>query len=318
MGSVKENLKKNALTGKIYKVLSKVYNFRYKLMSDEKYAKTKYKKRMGIDLNLENPKTFDEKLWWLKINYHNPLITICSDKYWVREYLKLLGYEDLIVELYAVYDKFDDIEFEDLPDRFFIKTTHGSGTNIIYDRNKPFDYKKYRKIFKKSLKTNYFDVHREWGYKNIEPKIICEKILVEKGKVSPMDYKLFCFNGKVEFVTVTLSCSHEDGSHRDTVEKNFYDRNFNYIDVRFSDDNFDPRLVEKPKNLDKMIEIAERLSKPFPEVRVDMYNIDGKIYFSEMTFYHNGGYNESTPKDFVEKMGDMIKISVENNRKYRK
>ena len=133
-----------------------------------------------------------------------------------------------------------------------------------------------------------------------------------------MDYKLFCFNGKVEFVTVTLSCSHEDGSHRDTVEKNFYDRNFNYIDVRFSDDNFDPRLVEKPKNLDKMIEIAERLSKPFPEVRVDMYNIDGKIYFSEMTFNHNGGYNESTPKDFVEKMGDMIKISVENNRKYRK
>ena len=148
MGSIKENLKKNALTGKIYKVLSKVYNFRYKFMSDEKYAKTKYKKRMGIDLNLENPKTFDEKLWWLKINYHNPLITICSDKYWVREYLKLLGYEDLIVELYAVYDKFDDIEFEDLPDRFFIKTTHGSGTNIIYDRNKPFDYKKYRKIFK--------------------------------------------------------------------------------------------------------------------------------------------------------------------------
>ena len=308
MSKVKKMLKENILTRKIYKILSNVYNYRFKLMNDKKFAETKYKQRMGIDLNLDNPKTFDDKIWWIKNNYHNPLITVCSDKYWAREYIKLCGYEDTLVELYGVYDRFEDIEFDKLPSRFFIKTTHGSGTNIIYDKNKPFDYKKYKKKFNKSLKTNYFNVHREWGYKNIEPKIICEKILVEKGKVSPMDYKLFCFNGKVEFVTVTLSCSNEDGSHRDTVEKNFYDRDFNFINVRFSDDNFDPKLVSKPKNLNRMIEMAEKLSSPFPEVRVDMYNIDGKIYFSEMTFYHNGGYNESTPRDFVKKMGEKITL----------
>ena len=318
MNKLKKFLKENILTRDLYKGLSFIYNYRYRLMSDRTYAEKMYKTKMGIELNLDNPKTFDEKLWWLKNNYHNPLMTICADKYWVSEYLKPLGYEDLIVEKYAVYNKFEDIEFDKLPDRFFIKTTHGSGTNIIYDKNKPFDYKKYKKIFNKALKQNYFNVHREWCYKNIEPKIICEKILIEKGKEAPMDYKLFCFNGKVEFVTVTLSCSHADGSHRDILDKNYYTRNFEFINVRFNDDNnFDPKLVEKPKNLDEMIEIAEKLSKPFPEVRVDMYNIDGKIYFSEMTFYHNGGYNESTPKDFVKKMGDKIILPI-NNKKSKK
>lgn len=314
MNKFKKILKNNVITRGIYRFLSKIYNIRFKFMSDKKFAEVKYKQRMGVELNLDNPKTFDDKIWWIKNNYHNPLITLCSDKYWSREYLKLLGLEELEIECYGVYKRFEDIEFDKMPDRFFIKTTHGSGTNIIYDKNKPFDFKKYKKIFNKALKQNYFSVHREWGYKNLESRIICEKILVEKGRVTPMDYKIFCFNGKVGFVTVTLSCSHEDGSHRDTVEKNFYDRNFNYIDVRFSDDNFDPKLIKKPKNLEKMIEIAEKLAKPFPEVRVDLYNIDGHIYFGEMTFYHNGGYNESTPKDFVEKMGEMIKLPKQKGK----
>ena len=233
---------------------------------------------------------------------------MCSDKYWVRDYVKMCGFPDILIELYGVYDKFEDIDFEKLPNRFFIKTNHGSGTNIIYDKSKNFDFEKYKKLFNKSLNNNYYYVHREWGYKNIEPKIICEKVLVEKNRKVPLDYKLFCFNGRVEYVTVNLASSDENGNHMETVEKNFYDRDFNYIDVRFSDDNFDPSLIQKPKNYDKMVEIAEKLSSPFPEVRVDLYNIDGKIYFGEMTFYHNGGYNESTPKDFVVKMGKKIKL----------
>lgn len=308
MSKIKKTLKENKLTKGVYKALSNIYNYKYKIMSDEKFAKTKYEKRMGLKLDLDNPKTFDDKIWWLKINYHNPLITMCSDKYWVRDYVKMCGFPDILIELYGVYDKFEDIDFEKLPNRFFIKTNHGSGTNIIYDKSKNFEFEKYRKIFNKSLNNNYYYVHREWGYKNIEPKIICEKVLVEKNRKVPLDYKLFCFNGRVEYVTVNLASSDENGNHMETVEKNFYDRNFNYIDVRFSDDNFDPSLIQKPKNLDRMIEIAEKLSSPFPEVRVDLYNIDGKIYFGEMTFYHNGGYNESTPKDFVIKMGEKIKL----------
>ena len=308
MSKIKKALKENKLTKGVYKALSNIYNYKYKIMSDEKFAKTKYEKRMGLKLDLDNPKTFDDKIWWLKINYHNPLITMCSDKYWVRDYVKMCGFSDILIELYGVYDKFEDIDFEKLPNRFFIKTNHGSGTNIIYDKSKNFEFEKYRKIFNKSLNNNYYYVHREWGYKNIEPKIICEKVLVEKNRKVPLDYKLFCFNGRVEYVTVNLASSDENGNHMETVEKNFYDRNFNYIDVRFSDDNFDPSLIQKPKNLDRMIEIAEKLSSPFPEVRVDLYNIDGKIYFGEMTFYHNGGYNESTPKDFVIKMGEKIKL----------
>ncbi len=308
MNKVKKVLKENVLTRGIYKMLSKMYNHKYLTMSDKDFAVIKYKQRMGIDLNLDNPKTFDDKIWWLKINYHNPLITMCSDKYWVREYVKMCGYEDILIDLYGVYDKFEDIDFSELPSKFFIKTNHGSGTNIIYDKNRDFNFEKYKKIFNDSLKKNYYYIHREWGYKNIEPKIICEKVLIEKGRKVPLDYKLFCFNGKVEYVTVNLSSSDEYGNHSETVEKNFYDKDFNYIDVRFSDDNFDPSLIKKPKNLDRMIEIAEKLSSPFPEVRVDLYNIDGKVYFGEMTFYHNGGYNESTPSDFVVKMGDKIKL----------
>lgn len=308
MSKIKKALKENKLTKGVYKALSNIYNYKYKIMSDEKFAKTKYEKRMGLKLDLDNPKTFDDKIWWLKINYHNPLITMCSDKYWVRDYVKMCGFSDILIELYGVYDKFEDIDFEKLPNKFFIKTNHGSGTNIIYDKSKNFDFEKYKKLFNKSLNNNYYYVHREWGYKNIEPKIICEKVLVEKNRKVPLDYKLFCFNGRVEYVTVNLASSDENGNHMETVEKNFYDRDFNYIDVRFSDDNFDPSLIQKPKNLDRMIEIAEKLSSPFPEVRVDLYNIDGKIYFGEMTFYHNGGYNESTPKDFVIKMGEKIKL----------
>lgn len=306
--TMKEKLKKSRITGGVYKVLSSIYNYRYKIMSSEKFAQKKYMQKMGKKLNLDNPKTFDEKLWWLKINYHNPLITMCSDKYWAREYVKLCGYEDILIDLYGVYDRFEDIEFEKLPSSFFIKTNHGSGTNIIYDKNKPFDYKKYKKIFNSALKKNYYYVHREWGYKNIEPKIVCEKILKDPSSESLRDYKLFCINGKVKYVTVNLGSSHEDGSHRDTVQKNVYDKNFNYVPVRFSDDNFDPELIKKPKNLKRMIEIAEKLSSPFPEVRVDLYNINGKIYFGELTFYHNGAYNESDPEEFLLDMGNEINI----------
>ena len=289
-------------------------------LDDKKYIlEYQFNRRMGYKPNIDNPTTFNEKLQWLKLYYHNPLITTCADKYKVKKYVSDKIGKEYVVPLIAVYNKPEDIDFDKLPSQFVLKTTWGCGNNLIVKDKTKLNRDNTIKLFAKwlNIKKNHYYLSFEWGYKNIEPKIICEKILVEKGRPTPMDYKLFCFNGKVEFVTVTLSCSHEDGSHRDTVEKNFYDRDFNYIDVRFSDDNFDPKLVEKPKNLSEMIEIAEKLSTPFPEVRVDMYNIDGKIYFSEMTFYHNGGYNESTPKDFVKKMGDKIILPI-NNKKSKK
>ena len=312
MSHIKQKLKENYFTKGIYEIIRRSYfslnSFFYNLMSNETFAQKKYMKKIGKKLDLKNPQTFDEKLWWIKFNYHNPLITMCSDKYWAREYVRLCGYEDILIDLYGVYDKFEDIDFDNLPDTFFIKTNHDSGHNIIYDKSKPFDFKKNKKLFNRALRHNFYYNNREWGYKNVEPKIICEKVLKDPQNNTLNDFKIFCINGKVKYVTVNLSSSHEDGSHCDTVQKNVYDKKFNYIPVRFSDDNFDPKLVKKPKNLEKMIEIAEKLAAPFPEVRVDLYNVDGKIYFGELTFYHNGSYNDSDPENFLIEMGQEIKI----------
>lgn len=318
MNKVKKVLKENVLTRGIYKMLSKMYNFRYILMDDEKYAKTIYKHKENVDLNLDNPQTFDEKLWWLKINYHNPLMTMCVDKYWVRDYVKMCGYEEILNELYGVYENVDDIDFSKFKnDRVFIKCNHRSGANMIYDRNKPFDIKKFKKKFKKALNSNYYNVYREWPYKNVKPLIVCEKVLTTDEKSGLVDYRILCFNGKAKYVLLDVDVCAEDGSHADNSKINVYDRNLNLMkDYIFNISNFESKRIKKPENYDKMIEIAEKLSKPFPHARVDLYNISGKIVFGEITFFHRAGFNpDIEPKSFDKELADLINVDSVKIRK---
>lgn len=318
MNKVKEVLKENVLTKGIYEGLSKIYNFRYVLMNDEKYAKTIYKHKENIDLNLDNPQTFDEKLWWLKINYHNPLMTMCVDKYWVRDYVKMCGYEEILNELYGVYDNVDNIDFSKFEnDKVFIKCNHRSGANMIYDKNKPFDIKKFKKKFKKALNSNYYNVYREWPYKNVKPLIVCEKVLTTDEKSGLVDYRILCFNGKAKYVLLDVDVCADDGSHADNSKINVYDRDLNLMkNYIFNISNFECDRIKKPKNYDKMIEIAEKLSKPFPHARVDLYNISGKIVFGEITFFHRAGFNpDIKPKSFDKELADLIDIDSVKIRK---
>lgn len=304
----------NNFINKLYLIANRIKVLLLLPLSDEKFAKIKYKENTGRKLDLENPKTFNEKLWWLKINNRDPLLTICSDKVKVREYVRKCGLGHILNEVYGVYDSADDIDFDKLPDKAFIKTNHGSGINIIWDRNKPFDINKFRKKFNRALKQNYYWQSREWNYKNIEPKIIVEKLLEDRENRSLIDYRFLCFDGVVRMIFVDIETAAEDGSHNPYARRNVYDRNFNYLNIKVKREQFDSSIIKKPRNFDKMIEYAEKLSKPFVFCRVDLYNINGNIYFGEITFYPGGAMQIVEPEEWERRMGDWIDLRSEKIR----
>lgn len=311
MTEIKNFLKKIPFIDNINYYVVKICKMRYRLMNNKKFAEKTYKKITGKKLDINNPKTYDEKLWWLKYNYHNPLMTMCVDKYWVREYVKMCGYENILNDCYGVYKNAKDIDFSKFKeDKIFIKCNHRSGSNILYDKNKPFNIKKFRKEFNRYLKSNYYYLSREWPYKNVEPLIICEKVLTTDEKSGLVDYRMFCFNGKLKYVMLDVDVCAEDGRHAENSKINVYDRDFNLLEnYKFNIPNFNKARVKKPDNYDKMIEIAEKLSKPFPQARIDLYNISGKIIFGEITFFHRGGINPAiTPVRFEEEIGKSINI----------
>lgn len=307
---LKRFLYHHTITAKTYNVIRNYRRNKYNKLSDEEFARQYYRRRTGRELHLENPETFDDKLWYLKLHVRDPLLTVCSDKYRVREYVEQCGLGHILNELYGVYDSFEEIPFDSLPDRFIIKCNHTSDVNAIYDREKPFDAVYHKNEFNYWLKRNAFWGSREWNYKDIERKIICEKILTQPGRSSLDDYKFMCFGGQVKLVFGEIGICQEDGSHNPDSVRNVYDRDYNLLEnVRFTRKNFPPELLPKPANYDKMVEYAEILSKPFRHVRVDLYNIEGRIYFGEMTFYHQGCSSIVTPEEMYYEAGSWIDIS---------
>lgn len=278
------------------------------------YAKFIHKYVLKVDLNLKNPTTFNDKLWYLHLYNRNPLTTTCSDKVLVRDYVSKLGLGHILNDIYKVFDSPKDIDLALLPDEFFLKVNHLSDGNYWCHSKNEFDIKKIKKKFTKLFKKNYYWIgNREWNYKNITPKIICEKVLKdEESKIGLIDYRFFCFNGKVHFIAVDIQTSNNDGSHFKGAKRNVYDANFNKIDVVFNRKNFDEYLIHKPNNWDIMIKYAEILSKPFSQCRVDMYNINGKIIFGEITF-HTGGSHNIQPVFYQKEWGDLIDISSKKN-----
>lgn len=278
-------------------------------ISDIAYAKKTYRKRCGKTLNLQNPQTFDEKLWYLKLHNRDPLLTICSDKYRVREYVEHCGLGFLLNELYGVYDNARDIEFSKFHEPVFLKCNHTSGDNVIYDPHKPFDQEDFVKRFNFVLKQNSYVKSREWNYKNIKPKIIAEKVLRDKNGKLPLDYKFLCFDGEPKLLFLDIDVCTEDGKHNAINYRNVYDMNFRLLDMTETRDHKDLDTIKKPENFEKMAEYAAILSKPFAQCRIDFYNIDGKIYFGEITFYHGGGCNNIQPREWDLKIGSWIDIN---------
>lgn len=275
-----------------------------KFIPDKLMIKLQYKIATGRKLNLKNPKRFTEKLQWYKLYHRDSLMTKCADKYEVRKYIEEQGYNDILVPMVGVYDSSNEIEFDKLPDKFVMKTTNGSHTNLFCNSKKEFDFEEAKITLDKWLKRDIISPGREWAYHGIKPKIICETFIDKDENNDLIDYKFFCFNGKVYCMYVIIERFLESG-----IKLGIYDKGFNKMPYRRADIAPIEKEIKKPKNFERMIEIAEELSKDFPHVRVDLYNVDGKIIFGELTFYDGSGYKGFITDQFDFIMGDQFNLN---------
>ena len=272
-----------------------------RLLPEKIYIKRTFKNTFGYDLNLENPKTIQEKINWLQLNDRTLLHTLCTDKYAVRAYVKEKIGEQYLIPLVFHTDNPADIIPDNLPDcPLIIKTNHGCGGHVIVEDKSKVEWKRVQKNLKKLLKYNYYYKGREWQYKDIEPCIIVEKLLLDENYNIPYDYKFLCFNGRVVYIEVIMD--------RFTNSKvSMYDPDWKFIE--YEGILYKPgREIERPEKLTKMKLLAETLAKDFRFVRVDLYNIGGKIYFGEMTFSPMAGFERFPPPDLARKLGIKLKL----------
>lgn len=267
----------------------------------QKYVHYLYEHTTGKKLNLNNPKEYNEKIQWYKVFYRPKILNQLVDKYAVRTYIEDKIGPQYLNEIYGVYNNADEVDFDKLPDKFVIKANHTSSHNLICDDKSKLDVKKSRKLFKKWLNKNqYYRTGQEWAYKDVAPKLIAEKFIKQDGRSSLIDYKFFCFNGKVKFVVLHLD-------RADDHKKGCYDLKFNRLPFRYyPEENSINEEMEKPSNFDEMILLAEKLADKFPFVRVDFYSIQGKTIFGEMTFYPSDGREDFYPNEYNKIIGDWF------------
>ena len=297
-----------------YKKIIKDPKIRFKILSmlkfipDKPMLKFQYRVKCGRKLNLENPERYTEKIQWYKLNYRNPLMQQCADKYLVREYVKSKGLEDILNELYEVFEKPEDINFENLPEKFVLKLSNGSSTNYICENKNESNIEEVREIFKVFKAQSGASAGREWVYNTKkEPVVVAEKLLEDPDNENGAlrDYKILCFNGKPGYIICV------DGRHTDHYCHVIYDPEWNKKDVVIGESSAAANY-KKPEDFDKMLEIAETLSKDFPAARVDLYNIQGKIYFGEITFFPWSGYMKFYPDSFDFEMGEKFVLPEKN------
>lgn len=274
-----------------------------KFIPDVPYLKLMYWANIGKRLNLDNPKTFNEKIQWMKLHNTNPLYSILVDKYEVKKFVANKIGEEYIIPTLGIWDKFDDINFDELPNQFVLKCTHDSGGLVICKDKNQLDIKKAKHKINKCLKRNYYYVGREYPYKNVKPRIIAEKYMENSIDGELKDYKFFTFDGVAE---VMFIASDRENSSIET-KFDFYDMEFAHLDFT----NGHPNAISmphKPEKFDEMRKIAEILSEGIPHVRVDFYEVNGKVYFGEMTFSHWSGFQPFDPDIWDEKFGYLIKL----------
>lgn len=289
---MKSNSKKNHM---------KIKYFIMKLLPGKLHMSLIYRREMGKKLNFRNPNTFNEKLQWLKFHDRKKEYTQMVDKYAVREFIAQKIGEDYLIELVGgPWESFDDINFEELPDKFVLKCTHDSGSvAICLDKNN-FDLNENRKKFQEALGYNFYYFGREFPYKNVKPRLIAEKYMEDNEKEELVDYKIHCFNGVPKLILVCCERNSSTG-----VKKIFYDTEWNKLNIkRPKSDNSNE--IAKPDQLDEMLRIAEILSDGIVFLRVDLYVIKDKVYFGELTFYPSGGTERFEPDGVDEMLGDWL------------
>ena len=274
-----------------------------KIFPDELYLKIKYFIKLKRRLNLKNPERYNEKIQWLKLHDRNPDYTKLVDKYEVKEIIKEILGEEYIIPTLGVYNRFDDIDFDKLPKQFVIKCTHDSGGLVIVEDKKKLDKNKAKEKINRCLKRNYYYGTREWPYKNVKPRIIIEKYITDESKKELKDYKFFVFDGKVKLMFIATDRNSQNETCFD-----FYDEKFNHLPFTNGHPNSLKKL-NKPQNFEKMINLAEKIGRNMKHVRVDFYNVNGKILFGEITFYHWSGMKKFEPDEWDYKIGKLINLS---------
>lgn len=285
--------------------VAKKIKYALRFIPDSIYVKIYYFARFKRLPNLKNPKTYNEKLNWLKLNDKNPIYTTIVDKYEAKKYISNIIGEKYIIQTLGVWDRFDDINFDELPKQFVLKCTHDSGGIVIVKDKDSFDKVKAKKKLESSLETNFYYICREWPYKNIKPRIIAEKYIEDTKTKELRDYKFFCFNGEPKIMLIVSGRYDTEGPKLD-----YFDMDFNHLDI-IQDRPNAKYEIKKPVNFEKMIELSKKLSENMIHVRVDFYEVDGNLYLGEITLYHHGGYARFSPKKWDKIIGDWLKLPTD-------
>ena len=277
------------------------YLYRAK-MDDKEYIIMKYKNRFGVEPNLDNPRNFNEKNNWRKLNDRNPIYTDMVDKYRVKQVISDRCGEGYAFPLLGAWSNPKDIKFDELPDKFVLKTNHAGGVIVCRDKNN-FNRRKAIYELKTLLKMDYFVLSREWPYKNVARKVIAEQYMGE----NLIDYKNYCFNGKLLYTLVWQNHSRKDGSKPEAHFCGAYDRSWGRTDMEINYPT-DDIIIDKPKGYEEMIMISEKMSKDIPFVRVDCYIIEDHVYVGEMTFFPWGGFQKFKDEKWNLKLGELEKL----------
>lgn len=279
------------------------------LLPDEMFIRLNYLRRMKQWPDLKNPTTYNEKLQWLKLHDRQPLYTQLVDKYEVRRFVEeRIGGEYLVPLAGGPWNSFDEIDFDALPERFVLKCTHDSGGLVICRDKRTLDREKARRRISQSLQQNFYYHNREWPYKDVQPRIIAEAYMEDASTNELRDYKFFCFDGEPRMLFV----ASDRQTAGEETKFDFFDMDYNHLDLR----NGHPNAAvppEKPAQFGLMRELAQKLSQGIPHVRVDLYEVNGRVYFGEMTFYHWSGMVPFDPPEWDRKLGSWI--GLPENRK---
>lgn len=285
--------------GEFFASIIKTFGFLY---NDKSYLSKMFRYRMGYDINWDNPTTYSEKLQWLKIYDRNPFYTKLVDKYEVKKYVEEKIGSEYVAKLLGVWDTPDQIDFDSLPNQFVLKTVHGGGNlGVVICKDKDHINKEaVIKNLKNSMNCDLYRDSREWPYKGVKKRIIAEEYLEDNKTGELRDYKFFCFDGKVKALFVAT-----ERQMREEPFFNFFDEKYNHLGIQ-QGHPCAPIPPAKPINFDKMIELATKLSKGIPHVRVDFYEANNKVYFGEFTFYHFGGMVPFNPSKWDEIFGSWL------------
>lgn len=275
---------------------------KFKWIPDKYYLKIVYFAIFDRVLDLDNPTTYNEKLQWIKLNDRKPEYTMMVDKCEVKKYVTSKIGAKYIIKTLGVWDNFDEIDFNELPNQFVLKCTHDSGGLVICKDKTLLDITTTKNKINKCLSKNFYYAWREWPYKNVKPRIIAEEYIVDSTDSDLKDYKFFVFHGEVKALFVAT----DRGAETETCF-DFFDRDFKHLNLQQGHPNAN-KTIEKPKNYKKMIELAENLGKGIPHCRIDFYNINGTIYFGEITFFHFSGFVPFNPPKWDELFGGYLNI----------